>query len=127
MLKSTLIAGSLALLMLNLSPASSEPNRVAVNLEPALSGSVSASGLFPTQEMEDAFAAYLEWTKSEGLSRLTAFEITEETLARAAAGEGSLSGRFPTQAMEDQFKAYLAWVDETDVGLFYAFRTTNFD
>jgi hypothetical protein len=61
------------------------------------------------------------------LSRLTAFEITEETLARAAAGEGSLSGRFPTQAMEDQFKAYLAWVEETDVGLFYAFRNTNFD
>jgi hypothetical protein len=58
--------------------------------------------------MEDAFAAYLEWTKSKGLSRLAAFEITEETLARASAGEGSLSGRFPTQAMEDQFKAYLA-------------------
>jgi hypothetical protein len=29
--------------------------------------------------------------------------------------------------MEDQFKAYLAWVEETDIGLFYAFRTANFD
>ena len=127
MLKSTLIAGSLALLMFNTNPASSEPNRLAVDLEPALDGAVSASGLFPNQEMEDAFEAYLEWTKAEGLSRLTAFETTGETPARAAAGKGSLSGRFPTQAMEDQFKAYLVWVDETDTGLFYAFRATNFD
>ena len=127
MLKSTLIAGSLALLMFNINPALSGPNRIAVDLEPALNGAVSASGLFPSQQMEDAFEIYLDWTKSKGLSRLAAFETTEETLARASAGEGSLSGRFPTQAMEDQFKAYLAWVDETDAGLFYAFRVTNFD
>jgi hypothetical protein len=76
MLKSNFIAGSLALLMFNTNPASSEPNRVAAGLEPAVNGAVSASGSFSNREMEDAFAAYLEWTKAKGLSRLTAFETT---------------------------------------------------
>jgi hypothetical protein len=127
MLKSTILAGSLALLTFNTTPESSELDRVAMDLEPALNGAVSASGLFPSQEMEDAFTAYLDWTKAEGLSRLTAFETTEKTLERALTGDGSQSGRFPTQAMENQFKAYLAWLDGSDAGLFYAFRVTSFD
>jgi hypothetical protein len=111
-----------ALPMFNASPESSE-----LDLESAMNGAVSASGLFPTQPMEDAFVAYLDWTKAEGLSRLTAFESNEANLARALSGEASASGRFPSQAMEDQFKDYLAWTDDTDAGLFYAFRVTDFD
>ena len=127
MLKATLVAGGLALLTANKVPASSEPNRVADDLEPTLNGAVSASALFASKETEASFEGYLDWTKSNGLGRLAAFETTEETLVRAPPGEGSQSEHFPTQAMEDQCKVSLTWVDETDAGLFHPFRVTNFD
>ena len=84
----------------------------------------AATGLFPSQEMEDAFKDYLAWTKTEGLSRLAAFEPVVRDFPE---GQGSLSGRFPNQAMEDQFKEYLAWTGEGHSGLFYAFRAVEFN
>jgi hypothetical protein len=77
--------------------------------------------------MEDAFVAYLDWTKAEGLSRLTAFESNEANLARAMSGEASASRCLPSKAMEDRFRDYLVWADDTDAGLFYAFRVTDFN
>lgn len=37
------------------------------SLEPCINGSVSASGTFPTQAMENQLAAYVEWTRKNGL------------------------------------------------------------
>jgi hypothetical protein len=34
-------------------------------LEPCINGDVSASGTFPTQEMEEQILAYLEWRSAE--------------------------------------------------------------
>jgi hypothetical protein len=128
MLKSTLATGALALLLLNLAPtASASEARMHQALEPAINGEVSRSGLFPTQDMEEAFHAYLDWTKANGLSRLAAFEPVQRDFGGDVTGDGSLSGRFPNQEMEDQFKAYLNWTAHTDAELFYAFRVTNFD
>jgi hypothetical protein len=98
-----------------------------IDLEPAINGSVSASGLFPTQALEDEFTAYLRWTKEEGLSRLVAFETDATPVEPAADGAVSASGRFPTQSMEDQFVAYNDWVSDTGISPFYAFSVTDFD
>ena len=128
MLKSTLTAGALALVLFNLSPSASASDLAkAADLEPSINGGVSETGLFPNQDMEDAFASYLGWTKDNGLSRLAAFEAVERDFDGAVSGEGSSSGRFPTQAMEEQFKDYLAWTGSADEELFYAFRVTDFD
>jgi hypothetical protein len=128
MLKSTLIAGGLALLMFNTTPRAAELDQAgAMDLEPAINGGVSAQGLFPEQGMEEAFEAYLAWTKEQGLSRLAAFEAVERDLNAADQGMGSMSGRFPNQGMEERFKDYLAWASEGDSRLFYAFRAVDFD
>jgi hypothetical protein len=125
MLKSTFIAGGLALLLINTSPQAAALDETNPrNLEPAQNGEVSATGLFPTQAMEDAFHDYLAWTKAEGLSRLAAFEAVDRDFPE---GEGSMSGRFPNQEMEEQFKEYLAWTTEGKTNLFYAFRVVDFD
>ena len=56
MLKSTFIAGGLALLLATAATqAAALDDATARQLEPALNGEVSATGLFPSQEMEDAF------------------------------------------------------------------------
>jgi hypothetical protein len=110
MLKSTFIAGGFALLLASTTTqAAALDDASARQLEPALNGEVSATGLFPSQEMEDAFNEYLVWTRAQGLSRLAAFEPVVRDFPE---GQGSLSGRFPNQAMEDQFKEYLAWTGE---------------
>jgi len=128
MLKSISIAGALALLLLNASPHAAECDKHgALDLEPAINGSVSANGLFPEQGMEDAFRAYLAWTKDKGLSRLAAFEAVERDVADLGEGKGSYSGRFPNQEMEERFKDYLAWASEGESRLFYAFRAVDFD
>lgn len=125
MLKSKFIAGGLALLLISTSSqAAALDESSARQLEPALNGEVSATGLFPTQAMEDAFNDYLAWTRERGLSRLAAFEPVARDFP---AGQGSLSGRFPTQEMEEQFKAYLAWTGESPNSLFYAFRAVEFN
>ena len=75
MLKSSFLAGGLALLLISTSSqATALDETSARQLEPALNGEVSATGLFPTQAMEDAFNDYLAWTRERGLSRLAAFE-----------------------------------------------------
>ncbi len=125
MLKSSFLAGGLALLLLSTSSqASALDETSARQLEPALNGEVSATGLFPTQAMEDAFTDYLAWTREQGLSRLAAFEPVVRDFP---ADQGSLSGRFPTQEMEEQFKAYLAWTGDSPNSLFYAFRAVEFN
>ena len=124
MLKSTFIAGGFALLLASATTQAAALNDASARqLEPALNGEVSATGLFPSQAMEDAFNDYLAWTKTEGLSRLAAFEPVVRDFPE---GQGSLSGRFPNQVMEDQFKEYLAWTGEGHSGLFYAFRAVEF-
>lgn len=44
------------------------------SLEPCINGAVSASGLFPTQEMEEQFIRYVRWTRENGLHADYAFE-----------------------------------------------------
>jgi hypothetical protein len=125
MLKSSFLAGGLALLLVSTNPqAAALDETSARQLEPALNGAVSATGLFPTQAMEDAFNDYLAWTREQGLSRLAAFEPVVRDFP---AGQGSLSGRFPTQEMEEQFKEYLAWTGDSQYSLFYAFRAVEFN
>jgi len=82
----------------------------------ARSRRTSASGLFPTQEIEDQFDDYLAWTKAQGLSRLVAYE------PRAGAEDV-----LPNEGMRQAFEDYLKWAVETDRGLYYAFTTRNFD
>ncbi|MEA3278696.1 MAG: hypothetical protein U9Q81_26035 [Pseudomonadota bacterium] len=128
MLKSTLIAGGLVLLMLNTAQGAVELGQSAnLDLEPAINGDVSATGLFPAQAMEDAFGAYLKWTKHRGISRLAAFESRADELEPAINGGVSATGLFPTQMMEEQFGAYLDWTEEREVRRFDAFRVTDFD
>jgi hypothetical protein len=117
MLKSTLAAGAIALTLFATGPratvaAVSSPN----DLEPAINGQVSASGLFPTQEMEDQFNDYLAWTKAQGLSRLVAYEP-----------RGGAEDVLPNEGMRQAFEDYLQWAVETDRGIYYAFTTRNFD
>lgn len=121
MFKDTLIAATTALYLISGPAGSAELSSTVIqDLEPALNGSVSANGLFPTQAMEEAFTDYLRWVKEQGLSRLAAFEplVTEGFLA---------SGQFPYQGMEDQFIAYMRWVDSEGLSPFYAFAVTDFD
>jgi hypothetical protein len=68
------------------------------SLDPCVNARVSMSGLFPSQEMEDQFAAYLQWTKDQGLPRFAAFESIID-----AGSEPGL--QFPTPAMAQQFSA----------------------
>ena len=117
MLKSTLAVGAIALTLFATGPraaviAVSNPNE----LEPAINGQVSGSGLFPTREIEDQFNDYLAWTKAQGLSRLVAYE------PRAGAEDV-----LPNEGMRQAFEDYLKWAVETDRGLYYAFTTRNFD
>jgi len=87
------------------------------SLEPCVNAEVSRSGVFPTQEMEDQFAAYLQWTKDQGLPRLAAFESIIDG--------GAESGyQLPTPAMAQQFSAYMRWVTSEGLSPFYAFMAT---
>lgn len=53
------------------------------DLEPAINGEVSASGLFPTQAMEDQFNAYVRWTRENGLPLDYALAVTGADAATA--------------------------------------------
>jgi len=102
--------------------AQAEPGpRSAHDLEPCINGEVSAGGRFPNQAMEDAFHAYLRWTKDEGLSPLVAFE--------SVIGGGAADDRraLPTPDMAKQFEAYLRWVDEAGLSPFHAFAASSRD
>jgi|GEM_PF-4645339 len=63
-----------------------------VDLEPALSGGVSSSGLFPSQAMEERY----------GLEAAPGLEYKERDLEPAFNGGVSASGLFPTQEAEDK-------------------------
>jgi hypothetical protein len=115
MLKSTLIAGAIALTLFAAGPHAAEIFAPAA-VEPTANGEVSASGAFPTQAMEDQFLTYLAWTKVQGLSRLVAFE------PRTGAAD-----ILPSAAMRAAFEDYLMWTTRNGTGHFYAFSVTNFD
>jgi hypothetical protein len=120
MSKAFVVAG-IAGLLLSAPVKSSEPvGGTSLDLEPAINGAISATGLFPSQAMEDAFAAYLRWTREQGLSRLVAFESMLDA--------GTVHGMtLPTPHMTAQFEAYMSWVDAQDLSPFYAFAVSDFD
>jgi hypothetical protein len=121
MLTSFLMTGFAGLLMLTGPATSAElPAEAKLDLEPAINGAVSANGLFPTQPMEREFAAYLDWTKDQGLSRLAAFETRVD-------GHACASGPVANARMKEQFADYMRWVDDREVSPFYAFMVTDFD
>jgi hypothetical protein len=121
MLRAALVAGIAGLLLMSAPLKSANPVAgTSLDLEPAINGAVSATGLFPSQAMEEEFAAYLRWTKDEGISRLVAFE--------SMIGAGSTAEvRLSSERMEGEFEAYLRWVDEQDLSPFYAFMVSDFD
>jgi hypothetical protein len=47
---------------------------VITTLDPGANGSVSATGTFPSQAMEDQFNAYLAWTEATGRDVTYAFQ-----------------------------------------------------
>ena len=61
-----------------------------LDLEPCINGGVSASGTYPTQEMEELTHAFQDGSEFGSL----AYEPCVN-------GEVSSSGRYPTQMMED--------------------------
>jgi hypothetical protein len=115
-----LVTGLATVLMMS-GPAHSDQavGAASLGLEPAINGAVSASGLFPTQGMEDELTTYLRWTKERGISRLAAFE----SLIDGDAAGASL----PDEQMSAEFQAYLRWVEAEDLSPFYAFMVTDFD
>jgi len=62
------------------------------DLEPAFNGDVSASGLFPTQDLEERY----------GTKAALGMEINERNTEPAFNGGVSASGLFPTQEAEDR-------------------------
>ena len=56
----------------------------SIELEPTINGGVSASGLFPNQELEDRYGTF-----------------TEQDVEPALNGAVSASGLYPNQEMED--------------------------
>ncbi len=121
MIKSVLATGIAGLLLLS-GPGKSTVafGETVPDLELAINGTVSANGLFPSQAMEEEFAAYLRWTKMQGLSRLVAFESM-------IGGGSSAEIPLPDRRMEEQFGAYMRWVDEQGLSPFSAFMATDFD
>lgn len=77
-----------------------------IDLEPALNGGVSASGLFPTQELEDRYGPAI------------ANPFNDIDLEPAVNGDVSASGLFPTQDLEDRYDpavALVVWYSERDL------------
>ena len=46
----------------------SASDEASLSLEPCMNGGVSASGLFPSQAMEDQLSAYAQWVEKDGLA-----------------------------------------------------------
>jgi hypothetical protein len=76
-----------------------------IDLEPALNGGVSASGLFPTQDLEDRYGSAI------------ASPFNDIDLEPALNGGVSASGLFPTQDLEDRYDPAVAvvWYNERDL------------
>lgn len=115
MIKSTLFAGLTSIALLT-SPAFAASASEA-GLEPAINGSVSSTGTFPNQAMEDAFKSYLSWTEEKDLSRLVAFELLIDDNQNARA--------LPTREMQEQFTAYMNWTKTNNISPFHAFIATD--
>jgi len=75
---------------------------------------------FPSQAMAKAFADYLRWTKSQGLSRLAAFKALQHP-------EYAQGFQLPNARIAEQFAAYREWTESQGLSPYYAFRVTNFD
>jgi hypothetical protein len=123
----TLIAGGFSLLLTSADHVAAE--NVAAAAQPAPAATTRAmipTDALPTAEMARQFAAYLAWTKTEGLSRLVAFERLADPEVHASR-DLAATARLPTPEMTEQFKAYLRWTRERDLGRFHAFNVSSFD
>ena len=107
---------ALALVAFNVG-AAPDPDS-SIESEPCIRGDLSASGLFPTQAMEDAFESYLRWTQVQRLSPLVAFE----SLIQGGADPDTL---LPTRHMAGQFRDYLRWVEEEGLSPLHAFTASR--
>ena len=115
-----LVTGLATFLMMSAPADADQPAGAAsLDLEPTINGAVSASGLFPSQRIEDQFTTYLRWTKERGISRLAAFE--------ALIDGDDIGASLPDEQMAGEFQAYLRWVAADDLSPFYAFMVTDFD
>jgi hypothetical protein len=56
----------LAFSVLAYSVSAAEPPATDYSLEPCINGAVSATGAFPTQDMEDQIEAYVAWSSKMG-------------------------------------------------------------
>jgi len=109
-------------------PEQTAPRTAAIAEPTSLSPgpTIHAKDAFPSAEMVEQFAAYLAWTKAQGLSRLVVFEGLEQ-------GDGPrppdqrAEPQLPTAAMRAQFDAYLAWTRAQGLSPFHAFKVTDFD
>lgn len=124
----SLIAGGLSLLLSSVDHAAAENlASAAPQVSPPAAARVAIPhDAFPTPEMAEQFAAYLAWTKAEGLSRLAAFEQLEHGDVHLSPNLMPSAG-LPTPEMAEQFEAYLRWTREERLGRFHAFMVSNFD
>jgi hypothetical protein len=130
----TLIAGGLGLLLSSAGQVAADHVAADVAAEhlagaaapSAVSRAVIPVDALPTPAMARQFAAYLAWTKREGLSRLAAFERLADPEIHASR-DLAVSAGLPTAAMTEQFEAYLRWTREQDLGRFHAFNVSSFD
>ena len=121
MFKSVLLTGIVgAFLLSGVARSADTAGATSLDLEPAINGAVSATGLFPSQVMEEEFMSYMHWVKAQGMSPLVAFESRID-------GDASVTDVLPSQDMADQFTAYLRWVDEEGLSPFYAFMASDLD
>ncbi len=115
MLKSTLIVGAVALALFAAEP---QADQTSVSTTETMVAMVSpeVTGEFPTAEMEAQFNAYLAWTKTQGLSRLVAYE------PRTGAADV-----LPNADMRDAFEDYLTWAVKSGRSPYHAFTVKSFD
>jgi hypothetical protein len=124
----TLVAGGFSLLMTSASNVAAEQVALAEADQPTVSVTehVVSEQVFPSDEMAEQFAAYLAWTKEQGLSRLVAFETLRPEQIHLSPNL-SAQRPLPTPEMAEQFHAYLKWTREKNLGRFYAFQANDFD
>lgn len=122
MIRSALATGmALSLLLLSSVSSAAQGTTVVMDLEPAVNGAVSAGGRFPSQEMEDAFKEYVDWTEGHGLRGAAAMKHIGQQLEPAMNGGVASHGLFPSQSMEDQYRIYLDWTSNNGLSGLYAF------
>ncbi len=121
MFKSVLLTGIVgAFLFSGAARSADTAGAASLDLEPAINGAVSATGLFPSQAMEEEFMSYMRWVRAQDMSPLVAFESTID-------GGAAVNDVLPSQEMAEQFTAYLHWVDDEGLSPFYAFIESDLD